>query len=103
MKFLNNQIKSLEDIKSYIDNLVINNMMYHFDDDAEDILSNESGFSDQAFTDEQCKLLNARTNEMLELNYDYAFEYALEYLCAEDEAYEQAHRNSLTQEQLNTI
>ena len=76
MKFLQNQIKSLEDIKSYIDNLLINDMMYHFDDDAEDILSFKSGFSEPAFTTEQCKLLNARTNEMLELNYDYAFEYA---------------------------
>ena len=80
MKFLQNEIKSLEDIKNYIDNLEANNMMYHFDDDAEDILSNESDFSKQAFTDEQCKLLNARTNEMLELNYDYAFEYACEIL-----------------------
>ena len=76
MKFLQNKIESLEDIKNYIDNLTINNMMYHFDDDAEDILSNESGFSDRAFTNDQCKLLNARANEMLELNYDYAFEYA---------------------------
>lgn len=76
MKFLNNQIKSLEDIKSYIDNLLINDMMYHFDDDAEDILSFKSGFTEPAFTTEQCELLNARTNEMLELNYDYAFEYA---------------------------
>lgn len=80
MKFLQNQIKSLEDIKSYIDNLATNNMMYHFDDDAKDILSNESGFSDRAFTDKHCELLNARTNEMLELNYEYAFEYACELL-----------------------
>ena len=76
MKFLHNQIKSLEDIKSYIDNLLINDMMYHFDDDAEDILSFKSDFSEPAFTTEQCDLLNTRTNEMLELNYDYAFEYA---------------------------
>jgi hypothetical protein len=76
MKFLQNKIESLEDIKSYIDNLLINDMMYHFDDDAEDILSYKTDFSEPAFTDEQCKLLNARTNEMLELNYDYAFEYA---------------------------
>jgi hypothetical protein len=76
MKFLQNKIESLEDIKNYIDNLLTNDMMYHFDDDAEDILSFKSGFSDRAFTDEQCALLNARTNEMLELDYDYAFEYA---------------------------
>ena len=80
MKFLQNKIESLEDIKSYIDNLLINDMMYHFDDYAEDILSYKSGFSEPAFTTEQCDLLNARTNEMLELNYDYAFEYACELL-----------------------
>jgi hypothetical protein len=47
-------------------------MLYHFDDEAEDILSNISGFSDRAFTDEQCKLLNERRDEMLAIDYDYA-------------------------------
>jgi hypothetical protein len=78
MTFLNKQITSKEDIKDYIDNLVAFGMLYHFDDNAEDIMSFDSGFTDRAFTDKQCKLLNARTNEMLELNYDYAFEYVLE-------------------------
>lgn len=77
MEFLNKKIKSIKDIENYIDKLVINNMMYHFEDDAKDILSNTSGFTKQAFTLEQCKLLNCRTKEMLELDYDYAFEYAL--------------------------
>jgi hypothetical protein len=70
-------LKNIADIENYIDNLVINNMMYHFEDDAKDILSNTSGFTKQAFNLEQCKLLNCRTKEMLELDYDYAFEYAL--------------------------
>lgn len=83
MKFLQDQIKTKKDIKNYIDNLALNNMMYHFDDDAKDILSNESSSSKQAFTEEQCILLNARTNEMLELDYDYAFDYACEVLDAE--------------------
>ena len=80
MKFLQNQIKTKKDIAYYIADLYDNNMMYHFDDDAEDILSNESGFSEPAFTEEQCKLLNARRDEMLALDYDYAFECVCELL-----------------------
>ena len=80
MEFLNKKIKSIEDIKNYIDNLFINNMMYHFEDDAKDVLSNTSNFIKQAFTLEQSKLLNSRTKEMLELDYEYAFEYALSLL-----------------------
>jgi hypothetical protein len=80
MKFLQNQIKTKKDIAYYIADLYDNNMMYHFDDDAEDILSNESGFSDQAFTDEQCKLLNERRDEMLAIDYDYVFECACSLL-----------------------
>ena len=78
MKFLNNQIKSKQDITAYIDSLANANMLYHFDDNAEDILSNESGFTKPAFTTEECKLLNARTIEMLKLDYDYAFDYVCE-------------------------
>jgi len=74
MKFLQNEIKTKKDIAYYIADLYDNNMMYHFDDEAEDILSNISGFSDRAFTDEQCKLLNERRDEMLAIDYDYAFE-----------------------------
>jgi hypothetical protein len=37
MKFLNNKINTLEDVREYIDNLVSNDMLYNFDDDAEDI------------------------------------------------------------------
>lgn len=80
MEFLTKKIKSTEDIKNYIDNLFINNMMYHFEDDAKDVLSNTSNFIKKAFTLEQCKLLNSRTKEMLELDYEYAFEYALSLL-----------------------
>ena len=76
MKFLQNQIKTKKDIAYYIIDLYDNNMMYHFDDDAENILSNESGFSEPAFTNDQCKLLNVRRDEMLAIDYDYAFECA---------------------------
>jgi hypothetical protein len=40
MKFLQNEIKTKKDIAYYITDLYDNNMMYHFDDDAEDILRN---------------------------------------------------------------
>ena len=76
MTFLNKQIKTKKDIKNYIDNLVANNMMYHFEDDATDILSRVSGFTKRAFTPEQCILLDIRSNEMLNVDYDYTFEYA---------------------------
>ena len=76
MKFLNKQIKTKKDIKNYIDNLVANNMMYHFEDDATDILSQVSGFTKPAFTPEQCILLDQRSTEMLNVDYDYTFEYA---------------------------
>lgn len=80
MKFLNKQIKTKKDIKNFIDNLVANKMMYHFEDYAKDILSQASGFVEPAFTPEQCKLLDKRTDEMLDVDYDYTFEYSCEVL-----------------------
>lgn len=76
MTFLNKQIKNKKDIKDFIDYLVLNNMMYHFEDDAKDILSQVSGFTKPAFTPEQCILLDQRSTEMLNVDYDYTFEYA---------------------------
>jgi hypothetical protein len=81
MQFLQTKITTIEDIKSYIDNLAKNSMIYHFDDDAEDIIT----FVDisrketkPAFTADQAKLLNERTVEMLKLDYDFAFDYLVE-------------------------
>jgi hypothetical protein len=76
MTFLNKQIKTKKDIKDFIDYLVLNNMMYHFEDDAKDILSRVSGFTKPAFTPEQCVLLDQRSTEMLNVDYDYTFKYA---------------------------
>jgi DNA primase len=80
MTFLNKQIKTKQDIKNYIDNLVKNNMLYHFEDDAKDILRSKSGFTEPAFTPEQCILLDARSIEMLKVDYDYTFDYACQVL-----------------------
>jgi|LakMenE18May11ns_1017448.scaffolds.fasta_scaffold8986597_2 hypothetical protein len=75
MKFLNKQIKTKRDIESYIDSLVSNDLMYHFDDNARDIVSFEENLSQ-----EHLDLLDIRTNEMLDIDYDYAFEYALKIM-----------------------
>jgi hypothetical protein len=80
MKFLNNKINTLEDIKEYIRNLVSNDMLYNFDDDAEDIMHTVDNVSVALFTEEQCKLVNERRDEMLDLDYDYAFGYVSFYL-----------------------
>lgn len=77
MKFLQNEIKTKKDIAYYIADLYGNDMLYHFDDDAEDILSYKSGFSEPAFTTSQCELLNKRRDEMFSIDSDYAFELAL--------------------------
>lgn len=71
MKFLTNQIKTKKDIKNYIDNLVKNNMLYHFEDMSRDIPAFES-----RLTQEQLDLLDLRSDEMLNVDYDYTFEYA---------------------------
>jgi hypothetical protein len=75
MKFLNDQIKTKRDIESYIDSLASNDLMYHFDDNARDIVSFEENLSQ-----EHLDLLDIRTNEMLDIDYDYAFEYALKIM-----------------------
>lgn len=71
-------IKTRKDIINYINFLESKDMLYHFDDDACDILSRVSDNSVKVFTDEQCILLDKRRDEMLELDYDLAFDY----LCA---------------------
>ena len=75
MKFLEKQIKTKKDIKNYIDNLVINNMMYHFEDDSRDIPAFEL-----RLTQEQLDLLDIRSTEMLNVNYNYTFDYACKVL-----------------------
>ena len=78
MTLLNQQITSKQDIKDFIDYLAANDMIYHFEDDAKDIYSFKSGFTERAFTDEQCILLDQRTTEMLEVDSEYSFDYVLE-------------------------
>ena len=79
MIFLNKQIKSSADMKSFVDNLVLNDRLFHFEDDAADVIDK----TDKAiFTDAECILVNKRIGEICELNLlESAFNYALtEYL-----------------------
>ena len=69
-------IKTREDISNYIDFLESEDMLYHFDEDACDILSRVSDHSIQLFTDEESILIDKRRDEMLKLYYEFTFDYA---------------------------
>jgi hypothetical protein len=77
MNLLKKRIVSREDIVNYIDFLVSTDMLYHFDDDAVDILTRVSDHELSLFTEEEAVLVDRRRDEMLKLDYDFAFEYAL--------------------------
>jgi hypothetical protein len=77
MNLLKRKIKTREDIVNYIDFLESEDLLYHFDDDASDILSRVSDHSVQLFTDEECVLIDQRRDEMLKLDYEFTFDYAL--------------------------
>ena len=77
MNLLKRRIKSREDIVSYIDFLVSEDMLYHFDDDASDILCRTSDHTISLFTEEEAVLIDRRRDEMLNLDYEFTFEYAL--------------------------
>lgn len=77
MNLLKKRIVSREDIVNYIDYLVSEDMLYHFDDDAVDILSRVSDHSESLFTEQEAILVDKRRDEMLNLDYDFTFEYAL--------------------------
>lgn len=74
MKLLNTQIKTKQDIKNYIDDLALNNMLYHFEDDAKDIVNFQN------MPKETLDLLDLRSNEALSIDYNYSFEYMCELL-----------------------
>ena len=77
MNLLKKRIMSREDIVNYIDYLVSKDMLYHFDDDAVDILSRVSDHSESLFTEQEAILVDRRRDEMLNLDYDFTFEYTL--------------------------
>lgn len=79
MKFLNNQITSLIEVKQFVDNLAKEHKLFHFEDDPRDVID-RSGF--EIFTVEECDLIDLRINEICELDLlEETFNYALtEYL-----------------------
>ncbi len=77
MNLMSKTIKTREDISNYIDFLVSEDLLYHFDEDACDILSRVSDHSIQLFTDEESILIDKRRDEMLKLDYEFTFDYAL--------------------------
>ena len=77
MNLMSKTIKTREDISNYIDFLVSEDLLYHFDEDALDILSRVSDHSIQLFTDEESILIDKRRDEMLKLDYEFTFDYAL--------------------------
>jgi len=98
---MKNQIKSIEDVKNFVQYLIDNDQLYHFEDDPIDVINNND---EPVFTPYECDLLDRRINEICELNMlEDAFNFALEHLESEDEMHVQAWRESLTQEQINNI
>jgi hypothetical protein len=77
MNLLKKEIKTRKDIVNYINFLESEDMLYHFDEDACDILSRVSDHSIQLFTDEESILIDKRRDEMLKLDYEFTFDYAL--------------------------
>ena len=77
MNLLKKEIKTRKDIVNYINFLESEDMLYHFDDDACDILSRVSDHSIQLFTNEESILIDKRRDEMLKLDYEFTFDYAL--------------------------
>lgn len=75
MEFLKTKIKTKKDIKNYIDDLYSSGLLYHFDDNARDIPEFV-----RTLSNEQLDLLDKRTDEMLSVDYDYAFDYACNLL-----------------------
>jgi hypothetical protein len=74
-----NQIKNQKDLEVFIQYLIDNDQLFHFDDEPADIINYET--NEAAFTTEQCKLLTKRIDEICELNLlEKAFELALNYI-----------------------
>ena len=75
MKFLKEQITSLAEVKLFIDNLVINDKLFHFEDNPADVIDSKG---EPIFTSHECYLINLRINEICEFNLlEQAFNYAL--------------------------
>ena len=70
---MNKQIKTIEDVREFINYLNCNEAVYNIDDDPADIINGHTG--EPAFTDELCILLRQRVAEIEALGFvDEAFD-----------------------------
>jgi len=72
---MQNAISTREQARQFVEDLNENSMLFHFDDDPADILSNRSGFSEALFTEEECVYVAQRVEEMFDtIGYDDAMQ-----------------------------
>ena len=75
---MNKEIKTTEDVKAFVQYLIDNDQLYHFDDEPNDIINVRN---EAVFTIEECNLINQRIEEIHSIDaIETAFEYANEYL-----------------------
>jgi len=75
MEFLTTPITDKESLSSFIDNLIANDKLFHFDDDPRDIIGSDN---QHVFTESEAINIDNRITEICNLNLlSYAFEYAL--------------------------
>ena len=75
---MNKEIKTTEDVKAFVQYLIDNDQLYHFDDEPSDIINRDN---EAVFTIEECNLINQRIEEIYAIDsIEAAFEYANEYL-----------------------
>ena len=75
---MNKEIKTTEDVKAFVQYLIDNDQLYHFDDEPSDIINSNN---EAVFTIEECNLINQRIEEIYAIDsIEVAFEYANEYL-----------------------
>jgi hypothetical protein len=75
---MNKEIKTTEDVKAFVQYLIDNDQLYHFDDEPSDIINRDN---EAVFTIEECNLINQRIEEIYAIDsIEVAFEYANEYL-----------------------
>ena len=76
MDFLKNEIVTIQDAKSFINQLNNENKLFHFDNDPREIINLEGN---SLFTEEECLLIDKRINEMFATGFD-CYAYALKLI-----------------------
>lgn len=79
MYYFNQKIKSHDKAKKFIKRMVDDDLLFHFDDDPRDIITKYNEEYEQLFSENQCKHLDRRVNELFRYLGD-PFEYVCELL-----------------------